>query len=71
MADNLTLVYAPGRVDAALYQDGKLVDSGHTEDLMDRLVTRLGVTIEEGDIVIDRNAPGWRIAPTLDQVKIL
>lgn len=64
MAD-LTLVLSPSGSDAALYQDGVLADTGHTDEVMERL----GVSIEQADFITDKTARGWDgVAKTYDEI---
>ena len=56
---DLTIVYSPGYVDAALYEGDKLIDCGHASDVNERLIERLNVTIEHMDFVTDKAALGW------------
>jgi len=58
-AEGLTLVYAPGMNDAALFQGDERIDTGHTDDLSERLIEGLGVRTEHANIIEHPHAGGW------------
>lgn len=68
--EDITIVYSPSMVDAAVYENGNLIDSGHADDVTVRLIERLGVMIEYNvDFTVDKRARGWAgVAKTLDEV---
>ena len=43
---DLVLHVTPGCSDAAVYQNGILADSGHYDDVQERLIAALGVQVE-------------------------
>ena len=67
---NLTIVYAPGMSDAALYDGNDLVYAAHSEDVAEKVFELLGVTVEfDRDFITDKTARGFRgAAKTLDQI---
>jgi hypothetical protein len=68
MAD-LSLIISPSGSSAALYENGALVDKGDTDEVQERLLERLGVSIEQADFITDKTARGWEgVAKTYDEV---
>ena len=63
MADgsDFTMVVRNGDRYAALYDGDNLVDSGDDDEVMERLLERLGVVIEIGDPLV-RTEVGGRVA---------
>jgi hypothetical protein len=67
----LTLVTSLSGSDAVLFDGEARIDFGHTEDVMERLIERLGVTVEYNrEIIVDSDARGWDgVAKTLSEVQ--
>lgn len=66
---SLTMVVSYGQDAAAVYDEsGARIDTGHIDSVTERLIERVGVTVEYvSDLVTDRGARGWAgIATTLD-----
>lgn len=61
----------PGGSGAAVYQDGDLIDAGDTDEVQERLLTRLGVEIRTDQQLMPEGKWGWRDAfPALTTLEV-
>ena len=71
---DFTLIYTHGMGSAVLFDaDGQRIDCGDSDEVSERLIERLGVTVDYVDtdaLFPHKNERGWgQVVKTLDEIK--